>query len=108
MTDPVMRATALEAANLVPAIEALPEHDPRFPPKAQRGRLLALAEAISKSHHLPVDKVSRWLGFIHGVLLARWALDVDAVRDRTRPLFHAAYAEAGIEIPESVDVGDGA
>lgn len=43
---------------------------------------------------LPVDKISRWLGFIQGCLAMRGLVDVDTERDVSRPLFHAAYREA--------------
>lgn len=50
----------------------------------------------------PVDKTGRWLGFVQGVLAARGLLDVDTERDRTRPMFHAAYGRAvPTETPES-------
>jgi hypothetical protein len=51
---------------------------------------------------MPVDKVSRWVGFIQGVLAVRGLLSVAAERDRTRPLFHAAYRAMGIQPPESM------
>ena len=35
----------------------------------------------------PVDKYSRWLGFIQGVLICKMITTVEAERDRTRPWF---------------------
>lgn len=52
-------------------------------------------------HVWPTDKISRWIGFIQGVLASRGYLDVDAERDRTRPLFHKAYTEMGLDIPQT-------
>ena len=49
----------------------------------------------------PIDKTGRWIGFIQGVLACHQILDVSEERDRTRPLFHAAYAEDGEIIPET-------
>lgn len=51
----------------------------------------------------PTDKTSRWIGFIQGVMTTKGALDVKSERDRTRPLFHEAYREIGLEIPESAE-----
>ncbi len=54
-------------------------------------------------HTWPVDKTSRWIGFIQAALYARGALDIDTERDRTRPFFHQAYTEMGMPWPASVD-----
>lgn len=45
----------------------------------------------------PLDKLGRWVGFVHGVLASRGKLDVEAERVRTRPIFEQAYAEDGVE-----------
>lgn len=58
-------------------------------------------KALEEVDRWPVDKVGRWIGFVQGVLFENGALDIRAERDRTRPLFHAAYRELGIEPPES-------
>ena len=50
---------------------------------------------------LPTDKISRWIGFVQGVLASRGDLDVNAERDRTRPFFHEAYTAIGQRIPET-------
>lgn len=48
----------------------------------------------------PVDKTSRWIGYIQGVLAALSStFSVSAERDRTRPFFHRAYALMDIDIP---------
>lgn len=51
---------------------------------------------------MPLDKINRWVGFVQGVLAANGLLSVAAERDRTRPLFHAAYRAEGIVPPESL------
>jgi hypothetical protein len=38
-----------------------------------------------------VDKVSRWLGFVQGVMIVNGLLTVDAERDYSRPIFTSAY-----------------
>lgn len=50
---------------------------------------------------LPTDKISRWIGFIQGVLAADGFLDVKEERDSTRPIFHRAYKAMGVEIPKT-------
>lgn len=47
--------------------------------------------AIEQMDTLPLDKTNRWLGFVQGCLAMRDLIDVDAERDISRPLFHAAY-----------------
>lgn len=39
----------------------------------------------------PPDKSGRWIGFVQGCMACRGLLNVDAERDRTRPLYTAAY-----------------
>lgn len=39
----------------------------------------------------PVDKTSRWIGFIQGVLFKDGILDLDEEREFTRPIFHSVY-----------------
>jgi hypothetical protein len=60
-----------------------------------------VSNAATQAH--PVDKLSRWLGYIQGILRAHRVLDTVAERDRTRPIFHAAYIEMGIKPPEKKD-----
>jgi len=50
------------------------------------------------------DKQSRWLGFIQGVMTVYDLLDVDTERNFSRPLFHQAYEDMGIEKPKSISV----
>lgn len=57
------------------------------------------AQGAAESDRLPLDKISRWLGCVQGCLGMRGLISIEAERDITRPLFHAAYAAEGIEIP---------
>jgi hypothetical protein len=57
-------------------------------------------EGIAKSGQLPIDKLSRWLGFVQGCLAMRQIIDVDEERDFTRPLFHRAYRDEGSDVPD--------
>lgn len=52
---------------------------------------------------LPLDKLSRWLGFVQGCLAMRGLIDVDTERDVSRPLFHAAYASDGGDVPATLE-----
>lgn len=53
-------------------------------------------------HGWPVDKVSRWLGFIQGVLTNAGLLTTSGEREFSRPLFHAVYVAEGLTPPVSV------
>jgi hypothetical protein len=50
------------------------------------------------------DELSYRLGFVQGALTVHGLLDVDEERDRTRPIFHAAYEAAGLGRPATVEV----
>lgn len=58
--------------------------------------------ALAFGHAWPEDKLSRWLGFVQGVMTMRGALAVDVERAVSRVLFHDAYSRSGLPIPESV------
>lgn len=61
-------------------------------------------ELLANIDVFPVDKTSRWIGFIQGVMAANHRLDVDAERDRTRPLFKKAYdMAAALRAPQPTD-----
>lgn len=55
--------------------------------------------ALAEMDAYPIDKLSRWLGFVQGVLVMHGLVHVDEERDFSRPLFHAAYAAEGMDIP---------
>lgn len=61
------------------------------------------AQILIQGGTMPIDKLNRWIGYIQGVLAVRGFLDVGAERDRTRPIFHEAYAAAGTTIPRTMD-----
>lgn len=77
-------------------------HDPypNIDPKLSLVNLAWICKEGSQSvHTLPIDKTSRWLGFVQGCLAMRGLSSVDTERDVSRPLFHEAYKNEGIEIP---------
>lgn len=59
--------------------------------------------AIENIEAWPIDKLSRWLGFVQGVLSTGRYISVETERNFSRPLFHEAYREAGAVIPETKD-----
>ena len=56
----------------------------------------------NNNHTWSIDKTSRWIGFIQGVLFMNKILDLSEERDFTRPLYHKAYKDSGLEIPKTV------
>ncbi len=62
--------------------------DPGMPVETTPSYLRDFARrAIECSQEIPLDKLGRWTGYIQGVMAARGWLDVQAERDRTRPIF---------------------
>lgn len=53
---------------------------------------------------LPEDKISRWIGFIQGVMSVKGYISVNEERDFSRPLFHSVYHNSCIPIPEIKDI----
>lgn len=51
-----------------------------------------------------IDKQSRWIGFIQGVMAMRGFVSVQEERCLTRPMFHKAYIEMDMVVPVSVGV----
>ena len=58
-------------------------------------------EAIDKINDYPIDKLSRWLGFVQGYIIFTNQSTIDIERDFSRPLFHNAYENENIKIPSS-------
>jgi hypothetical protein len=52
--------------------------------------------AINKVDDFTVDKHSRWLGFVQGILFSQGLLDLEMTRDETRPLFQKIYKKHNI------------
>jgi hypothetical protein len=48
------------------------------------------------------DKISRWLGYLQGIMVYNGWISVLEERNFSRPLFHKAYEEQGINKPKSV------
>ena len=56
---------------------------------------------IEEIENYPIDKLSRWLGFIQAYVIFTNQTTIDVERDFSRPLFHKAYQNENIEIPLS-------
>lgn len=65
----------------------------------------ALCEkGIKEIDNLPIDKLSRWLGFIQGYVVFTKQTTVQTEREFSRNLFHEAYTNESIPIPSSINV----
>ncbi len=107
---PVYLATAEVAKGLLPYIDKMPKDYPYEEDDSPEHLKWMVAEIVSNSRYTdyPIDKLSRWLAYIQGILRAHRVLDTVAERDRTRPIFHAAYTAMGIEPPKKRDRDAGA
>ena len=77
--------------------------DPPAPDGTSSAHLAWMCQtAITESAGWPADKLSRWLGFVQGVMSSRGQIGVDVEREFSRPLFHAGYVAAGFVPPASV------
>ena len=56
-------------------------------------------KALEEIHTYPLDKLSRWLGFIQGYVVFTNQTTVEIERNFSRPLFHNAYKYENIKIP---------
>lgn len=72
-------------------------------PRLSLSNLLWMCDTgIAQGDSLPIDKISRWLGFIQGCLAMRGLILVDEEREVSRPLFHAAYRAQTGAVPETL------
>ena len=100
MNDSALRAALLEVIDGL--IIMVPAHHEEGDAKTSWQNLRWMLTTAGDNVNLwPVDKTSRWIGFVQGVLAVRDILDVDSERDRTRPLFHEAYAAMSLPIPKT-------
>ena len=60
--------------------------------------------ALNNLKKWPVDKTSRWIGYIQANLISAKFTTVIRERDYSRPLFHAAYNNKKKLIPESINI----
>jgi len=102
-----LAATAQTAAIYLTLIEAQDGDPYAGDPRLSLKNLAWICRTIQeKGADLPIDKPSRWLGFVQGCLAMRGLIDVDEERSATRPRFHRAYREEGIAVPSSYQARD--
>jgi len=65
--------------------------------KVSKGHLVKLLLELKENKDISLDKASRFIGFIQGVLCAFGLIDVDTERNFTRPMFQEYYSEIDIE-----------
>lgn len=58
-------------------------------------------KALEEIETYPIDKLSRWLGFIQGYVIFTNQTSVEIERNFSRPLFHNAYKAENIKIPHT-------
>lgn len=63
-------------------------------------------KAIKEIDNYPIDKLSRWLGFVQGYIIFTNQTSVNNERDLSRSMFHEAYKNEGINIPSSYSAND--
>lgn len=99
--DPRTSTTIALAERYLEIIERQPPHTGAQDSRLNHENLAWICrEMIKDGHALPLDKISRWLGFVQGCLAMQGLIQVDEERDVSRPLFHAAYRETGILPPK--------
>lgn len=65
---------------------------------------LMLTAIIVNGDSWPMDKSSRWLGFIQAKLIQHNIITLDGERNDTRDIFHQIYQDNGVNVPESIDL----
>lgn len=109
--DPITEATHEVIGNLLPMIDEQLQFETLYgriegeQKEVSAENLSWMARHILANRELPSDKISRWLGFIQGVLAVRGRLSVAAERDATRGIFHRAYSLLRIAKPVSASMG---
>jgi len=67
---------------------------------------LNMCEYMIKNIDLPIDKQSRWIGFIQRGIIDKNLTTVDEERNFSRNLFHNNYKEMNIKIPKTINLKD--
>ncbi len=101
----VLHMTPLQKAHyltLTGLLEIIPEEESVSNDPTSLGHLRwMINECINELETYPIDKISRWIGFVQGVLTVKGILSTEGERNRTRPFFHEAYEAMGISIPRT-------
>ena len=88
--------------------DQIPRLDPNPPSEdtSSTHLLWMILHACQNLDKWPIDKTNRWIGYIQGVATARGWITSAAERERTRPIFHKAYAAMGHDIPATAEPQD--
>jgi len=66
-----------------------------------------IKKGVDEVDRYPLDKLSRWLGYVQCYIIMEGLSSVESERNYSRDMFHAAYKVDGVDIPESFDSGEG-
>lgn len=100
--DPVAEASTTLFHRYLTIIDKQADDPLESHPRLSLGNLRWMCtQGIQDAHNLPLDKISRWLGFIQGCLAMRNLADVDEERTVSRPILHDAYRKKGILPPDT-------
>ena len=67
---------------------------------------LNMCKYMIENIYLPIDKQSRWIGFIQKGIIDKNLTTVDEERNFSRILFHNNYKEMNISIPKTINLKD--
>jgi len=68
-------------------------------------RLIKMCETIlDRKVSMYDDKISRWLGFIQGVMFSQYLISIEDERNISRALFYKAYEEMGLSKPQVISI----
>lgn len=101
MITPIQQVNVNLATRYLEIVATIrPNTNPADPTSIQH--IEAMCRHLIDHPDMLLDKQSRWLGYIQGVLAVRGHLNVMEERDLTRPMYHEAYRAMNIDPPESV------
>jgi hypothetical protein len=84
--------------------EGAPIDESSLPDEASSDHLTWMCvQSLENLYKWPEDKLSRWLGYVQGVLAVRYIIDIQEERDLSRPLFHSAYNNASAPVPPTLN-----
>lgn len=99
---PIVKANRHIAQRYIDLLKDYPPGDPTD--ITAPAYLISMCRTLIEQTSMYDDKHSRWLGCVQGIMLANGMLTRDRERDLTRPLFHQAYQEMGMPVPESIQI----
>lgn len=105
---PVAQAHVSILQDLLDALETLPpDAQHPVPEGTDAAHLAAMCRtAMAEAGRMPDDKLGRWVGYIQGCMASQGLLYMQAMRERTRPVFRAAWLAAGIGIPPTISASE--